>query len=444
MWGAVSGLATKPDAPEIIKDPICTPLPANQSTIFEHITSTHLFNKTITKHITECVTETVTFNETETEFDTVHITETGTDTVIITETGTETETDTVHETETETDSITETETQTQTQTETEIETTTSIETVFSTSYDPCPSLCSVDADTVTVMYWPTDRPHDYPETYVDTDLDYTFKSPSVYLIIPSAKGTNTKGEWVGPTTTNWILPLDISEVSTIADGPTGSLTRQLQLKDLGTKCAQSMNDEAIKTLSDPHCAPILAAPSQVKEWAHPCNACGRLGLFDPPYAIPTATGGLIDSTKATKKPDSTPAAISSTEVPEPEPSTEDESTETLSESQGGDVGEKPTKGPTVAPVPTDQPTTTEGAEPIDQPEPTEGTEPTGEPEAPTVLPGPGDGEETETEGGDTAIVDAPTEVPTPANPDTAGVGRVNTDGSILGAIVAVAAVAAMI
>lgn len=124
----------------------------------------------------------------------------------------------------------------------------------------------------------------------------TSVSPSVYMLIPWASGTNSKGQYVGPSTTNWILGLDLDEVSTIADGPSGSLTRQLQLSDLGTRCPQSMDPTAIATLNDSECAPILAAPSTVSSWAYPCNACGRFGLFDPPYAVPTITGLIEPST----------------------------------------------------------------------------------------------------------------------------------------------------
>lgn len=119
-------------------------------------------------------------------------------------------------------------------------------------------------------------------------------SPSVYMLIPTAKGTNTLGP-AGPSTTNWILELDLEEVSTIIDG---TVTRQLTLNDLGTDCAQSAEPSAIATMVDSRCDPILAAPEQVSAWADPCNACGRFGLFDPPYAIPTITGGLIETTTA--------------------------------------------------------------------------------------------------------------------------------------------------
>lgn len=131
------------------------------------------------------------------------------------------------------------------------------------------------------------------------------------MLIPSAKGTNSKGQHVGPSTTNWILGLDLDEVSTIADGPSGSLTRQLELSDLGTDCPQSMDPTAIATLSDSRCAPILAAPTTVSSWAYPCNACGSFGLFDPPYAVPTVTG-LIEPT-TTEHTTTEPTSTASTQ-----------------------------------------------------------------------------------------------------------------------------------
>lgn len=180
----------------------------------------------------------------------------------------------------------------------------------------------------------------------------------MYLLIPSAKGTNTKGEWVGPSTTNWILPLDIEDVSTIADGPSGSLTRQLQLSDLGTDCPQSMDETAIATLSDSRCAPILAAPTQVSSWAHPCNACGPFGLFDPPYAIPTATGGLLDpitKSETSRELTATKEAEPSKEPkPAPAPPSEEApsiDTQTIHPSSStapGDVAEETIPAPTGA------------------------------------------------------------------------------------------------
>jgi len=114
------------------------------------------------------------------------------------------------------------------------------------------------------------------------------------MFIPTAMGINTRGEPAGPATTNWMLPLDLWEVSTIAAGT--NATRQLTLADLGTDCPQTAEPTAIATMVDAHCDPVLAAPSKVRSWAYPCNACGRFGLFDPPYAVPTITGSLIEPT----------------------------------------------------------------------------------------------------------------------------------------------------
>ncbi|KAK6208106.1 hypothetical protein LQW54_007153 [Pestalotiopsis sp. IQ-011] len=164
-----------------------------------------------------------------------------------------------------------------------------------TVIDTCPTTCSITAGTVNLFFWPTSNDYIYPSTYVDASLDYTFTSPSVYMLVDFIYGTNSQGI-VGPSATSKIFALDLDEVSTIVGG---TATEQLTLNDLGTDCPQSVDPTAIATLTDSRCDPILAAPSEVKSWAWPCNACGRFGLFDPPYAIPTITGGLIDTTTTT-------------------------------------------------------------------------------------------------------------------------------------------------
>ncbi len=124
------------------------------------------------------------------------------------------------------------------------------------------------------------------------------------MLIPTAVGINTAGELTGPSTASWLLPLDLHQVSTIAPalpGATGNTTRQLTLADLGTDCPQTADPTAIATMLDSRCDPVLAAPTQVREWAYPCNACGRFGLFDPPYAVPTLTGGLVEPTTTTSE-----------------------------------------------------------------------------------------------------------------------------------------------
>ena len=117
-------------------------------------------------------------------------------------------------------------------------------------------------------------------------------SPSVYMMIPTVVGVNTAGELVGPSTSSWILPLDLDEVSTID----GTATRQLTLSHLRTDCPKTAEPSAIATMLDSACDPILAAPRQVRSWANPCNACGRFGLFDPPYAVPPVTGLIATTT----------------------------------------------------------------------------------------------------------------------------------------------------
>ncbi|KAH6643380.1 hypothetical protein BKA67DRAFT_542339 [Truncatella angustata] len=163
-----------------------------------------------------------------------------------------------------------------------------------TTRNSCDATCSVYAGTVELFFWPTNNDYSYPATYVDTRLDYTFVSPSVYYMINTIHGVNiSNGAVVGPYATSTIFGFDLGEVSTIVGG---TITQQLTLNDLGTDCPRTVDASAIATLVDSRCDPILAAPSKIREWAQPCAACQRLGLFDPPYAIPTLTGGLVETT----------------------------------------------------------------------------------------------------------------------------------------------------
>ena len=171
--------------------------------------------------------------------------------------------------------------------------------------------------------------------------DRNSTSPSVYILIPTARGTNSLGP-AGPSTTSWMLALDLDEVSTIFDG---SVTRQLTLSDLGTDCPQTAEPSAIATMVDSRCDPVLAAPKQVSSWAYPCNACGRFGLFDPPYAVPTLTGSLVETTTtvpvtATATSSSSPLTIWPTTSSSAPSSTSPTSVVTASatRSRGGLVG----------------------------------------------------------------------------------------------------------
>ncbi|KAK8058903.1 hypothetical protein PG994_009351 [Apiospora phragmitis] len=165
------------------------------------------------------------------------------------------------------------------------------------THNSCDQTCSMSAGTVNLFFWPTTNDFTYPPTHVDTALGYTF-----------------------PTATSAIWAFDLSEVSTIVGG---TATQQLSLSDLGTDCPQTAEASAIATMTDSRCDPILAAPEKLRAWASPCAACGRFGLFDPPYAIPTITGGLIPTTVAQPPPPPPPAPTTTvapaptTEAPSP-------------------------------------------------------------------------------------------------------------------------------
>ncbi|KAK0735294.1 hypothetical protein B0T26DRAFT_671452 [Lasiosphaeria miniovina] len=263
---------------------------------------------TVSTYIIEDITTTLLYSVSVTETDSATTTTTEVDSVTIT--NTEKGWVTVTNTATSSTTITNTETTTSTVPATITTYTTTTRTIFSTTVDPCPSSCSISVETVNLYFWPTDRPATYPSTYVDHDVGYTFTWPSVYMFIPTAVGINTEGETVGPSTASWMLPLNLNEVSTIAQG-SSNITRQLTLSDLGTDCPRTADPSAIATIVDAHCDPVLAAPSQVRSWAYPCNACARFGLFDPPYALPTVTGGLIPPTTTVLPP---PETITATEI----------------------------------------------------------------------------------------------------------------------------------
>ncbi|KAK4443483.1 hypothetical protein QBC34DRAFT_443336 [Podospora aff. communis PSN243] len=275
--------------------------------------ATITYTKTDVVTVTNTDTDWVTVTYTGTDYTTV--TTTGTAATTVTTTGTApttvTTTGTVATTVTTTGTVPTTVTTTDTVPATITTFTTQVQTIFSTTYDPCPKSCSISADTVSVYFWPTNRPYTYPTTHVDEKMGYTFTSPSVYLFIPTARGINTAGQPAGPSTASWMLPLDLYQVSTIAPG---NITRQLTLADLGTDCPKTVDPTAIATL-DAACNPVLAAPTPVRSWAYPCNACGRFGLFDPPYAVPTLPGNLVVPT--TTVPPPPPVTVTAAPTPAP-------------------------------------------------------------------------------------------------------------------------------
>ncbi|KAF2969086.1 hypothetical protein GQX73_g4480 [Xylaria multiplex] len=192
-----------------------------------------------------------------------------------------------------------------------------ISTLTPSENEECPTTCSVVASTVRLFFWPTSNHYTYPSTYVSAGLYYTFTSPSVYLVINTIYGTNSLGR-AGPSGTSEVFALDLDQVSTII--PREQITQQLTLNDLRTDCPQSEDPEVIATtIPDGHCDFSLLAPEPVKQWALPCNACGRLGLFDPPYAIPPLDGGIIGTTTTTTNVKTT--ILASTTSPSSGPTT---------------------------------------------------------------------------------------------------------------------------
>ncbi|KAJ6067873.1 uncharacterized protein N7446_004910 [Penicillium canescens] len=250
------------------------PPPMNTSTI--STTSTACLNSTITTTIIVSTAETHWSTTASTTTTTVMNTTTDIIKDTITDTTTETTTETTTDTTTATSTIT-------------------VPTTITEAPNPCPTTCSMSVGTVNLVYWPTNQPHHvYPSTYINSHLDYTFTSPSVYMIVDYLYGYNTAGR-TGPSGTSVVFPLDLDQVSTI--DLTNSATRQLTLNDLGTDCPQTEAPSVIATAApNSRCDPILVAPEPVKSWASPCNACGNFGMFDPPYAVAPLTGDLVPVT----------------------------------------------------------------------------------------------------------------------------------------------------
>ncbi|KXJ88051.1 hypothetical protein Micbo1qcDRAFT_215430 [Microdochium bolleyi] len=370
---------------------------------------TSIKTKVVESYVTEKITTTLYYTDlvTNTSTGTTFVTDTLTESVTITGTDSTTVTDTDSVTITNTGYVTITGTEHQTVTETDTDTTTqtlpvttyTTETIFSTTFDPCPTTCSISVETVNLYFWPTDRPYSYPTTWVDESLDYTFTSPSVYMLIPTAVGTNTAGAPFGPATSDWILPLDLSQVSTIVGDTSTGATQQLTLSDIGTDCPRSVAPGAIATMApDPRCNPVLAAPKQVSSWAYPCNACGRFGLFDPPYAAPTLTGPLVVVPTTTTEdgiPSSTaivtsPVVIvtpSETAVPPTQTQTQETSTVVIvpSDSENPTQTVFPTASTSIPPVSLPSPTSVSiSVPPVSLPSPTSVSIPDFSTESPVV------------------------------------------------------------
>ncbi|OBT73715.1 hypothetical protein VF21_07189 [Pseudogymnoascus sp. 05NY08] len=193
--------------------------------------------------------------------------------------------------------------------------------------------CSIQAGTVQLTYWPTDTNYSYPATIYDSQLNYTFTSPSVYMVVKTIYGWNPCGP-LGPTTSNAIFGFDLTDVSTLVpyadETATGRRsTRQLYLSDLGKNCPATQNSAAMTNThpvknADSRCNPNLIIPKQIKQiglpyWNHCGNVGNKFGLFDPPYAMPTLDGLFPVTTTAPVEPPVAPttsAATGPTAVPD--------------------------------------------------------------------------------------------------------------------------------
>ncbi|KAJ4203071.1 hypothetical protein NW759_015270 [Fusarium solani] len=226
--------------------------------------------------------------------------------------------------------------------------------------------CSMYAGTVDLIYWPTTGNHSYPSTFVDTETDYTFYSPSVYMIVNTLYGWNECGP-LGPSTSRAIFGFDLDQVSTLVpysnseDTTTRRSTRQLYLSDLGIDCDGNYNRSHLATQiapvkdDDTRCNPFLAVPIDAKRWGYPYwKHCGiknnKFGLFDPPYAV-KPLDNLIPVTATTAdpaKPKTTAASTKATAAPEPGPTKAEPSNPEPTPDAPEEEEEKPAPGKTEA------------------------------------------------------------------------------------------------
>ncbi|KAJ4132347.1 hypothetical protein NW754_015162 [Fusarium falciforme] len=184
--------------------------------------------------------------------------------------------------------------------------TTNGETLWNSPY------CSMYAGTVDLIYWPTTGNHSYPSTFVDTETDYRFYSPSVYMI-----------------------------VNTYCDG-------NYNRSHLATQIAPVKDD-------DTRCNPFLAVPIDAKRWGYPYwKHCGiknnKFGLFDPPYAV-KPLDNLIPVTATTAdpaKPKTTAASTKATAAPEPGPTKAEPSNPEPTKDASEEEEEKPAPSKTEA------------------------------------------------------------------------------------------------
>jgi hypothetical protein len=98
-------------------------------------------------------------------------------------------------------------------------TTVSEETFFENTFTWVPTAtqcclnCTISGGAIQVMVWPTPAPSPPVSTLVDAAANFTFTSPSVYVVFESVGATNLCGE-VGTAVINKTLAFDPEELST--------------------------------------------------------------------------------------------------------------------------------------------------------------------------------------------------------------------------------------
>ncbi|KAK9783418.1 hypothetical protein AB5N19_03817 [Seiridium cardinale] len=239
--------------------------------------------------------------------------------------------------------------------------------------------CSVYAGTVDLVFWPTNDNYSYPATSIDTRFNYTYTSPSVYMIVNTLYGSNPCG-LLGPSTSRHLFSFDLTQVSTFIpyldeDVKSGWHPRQLELSDLDTSCSGSYDVSSLQTETHPtqgdeaRCNPRLDAPADITKWGYPywkhCNMKnGRLGLFDPPYAV-SPIHGFADPTTAAETQTTTTQDASTGAIPTPDVASSTAtdtapaaSTTALVEGEQGPASQVavPTSSPGNVAVPTSSPT----------------------------------------------------------------------------------------
>ncbi|PQE21161.1 hypothetical protein CJF31_00010751 [Rutstroemia sp. NJR-2017a BVV2] len=189
----------------------------------------------------------------------------------------------------------------------------------------------------------------YPSTYYNEAIGITMTSPSMYMVINTISVYNDCGQ-VGPTMKDIVIPLDPTDVSTIAlytatdQHVNTTPPTMLTLTDIINGCSTLtmtaastngaiINDHAMANEYN-KCFPALAIPSLAIEtlglpYYRHCGADNaRFGLYDPPGAVPPVNGLLPTSTaKASTTSTAVAAQTPSTNQPantaitKPEPTT---------------------------------------------------------------------------------------------------------------------------